>query len=156
MAGYWRDEAATNEALRARGLHTGDVGVFDESGYLYLQDRKKDVVITGGNNVYPTEVESVLINHAGVYQVVVVGVPDPYWGEAVRAVVVRGEASSTTADEIIAFCHEYLAGYKCPKVVDFVDSLPISAYGKVLRREVRAKYWEGHGRTMAGGGSTQS
>lgn len=156
MVGYWQDEVATAEALRDGWLHTGDVGAFDDSGFLFLQDRKKDVVISGGNNVYPTEVESVLITHPDVYQTVVVGVPDPYWGEAVRAVVVLHSDSIVTAQEIIAFCHDHLAGYKCPKVVDFVKELPISAYGKVLRREVRARYWEGYDRTMAGGGSKKS
>ncbi len=156
MAGYWRDEVATNEALHNGWLHTGDVGAFDATGFLYLHDRKKDVVISGGNNVYPTEVESVLITHPEVHQTVVVGVPDPYWGEAVRAVVVVNESSSVSSEELIAYCHEHLAGYKCPKVVDFVNELPVSAYGKVLRREVRARYWEGFDRTMAGGASPSS
>ena len=156
MAGYWRDEVATAAALHDGWLYTGDVGAFDETGFLYLHDRKKDVVISGGNNVYPTEVESVLITHPDVHQTVVVGVPDSYWGEAVRAVVVLYDSSSVSSDELIAYCHEHLAGYKCPKAVDFVNELPVSAYGKVLRREVRARYWEGFDRTMAGGASPQS
>lgn len=156
MAGYWRDDIASSEALGGGWLHTGDVGTFDESGFLFLLDRKKDVVISGGNNVYPTEVESVLITHPEVRQTVVVGVPDSYWGEAVRAVVVRHPDSTVTAEELVSYCREHLAGYKCPKAVDFVGELPVSAYGKVLRREVRAWYWEGYDRTIAGGTPAQS
>lgn len=151
MAGYWGDEAATAEALRNGWLHMGDVGMFDEHGYLHLLDRTKDVIISGGNNIYPREVEEVLITHPQVHHVVVVGVPDPYWGEAVRAVVVAEPDASPTAEELIAFCGTRMAGYKKPKAIDFVDELPVSAYGKVLRREVRERYWDGQSRAVAGG-----
>mgnify|MGYP001202670280 FL=1 len=151
MAGYWGDAAATAETLRNGWLHTGDVGVFDEHGYLHLLDRTKDVIISGGNNIYPREVEEVLITHPKVHNVVVVGVPDPYWGEAVRAVVVPEPGTSPTAQELIDYCTTRLASYKKPKAVDFVDDLPVSAYGKVLRREVRDRYWVGYSRAVAGG-----
>ena len=109
------------------------------------------MIISGGNNIYPREVEEVLITHPQVHHVVVVGVPDPYWGEAVRAVVVAEPDASPTAEELIAFCGTRMAGYKKPKAIDFVDELPVSAYGKVLRREVRERYWDGQSRAVAGG-----
>jgi acyl-CoA synthetase (AMP-forming)/AMP-acid ligase II len=150
MAGYWNNPEATAETLRGGWLHTGDVGQFDEGGYLYLLDRTKDMIISGGNNVYPREVEEVLITHPSVAGVCVVGVPDEYWGEAVHAVVVPEPGTSPTAKELIDYCAGFMAGYKKPKDVDFVDELPTSAYGKILRREVRAKYWASD-RAIAGG-----
>ena len=151
MAGYWGNEQATAEALRGGWLHMGDVGMFDEHGYLHLLDRTKDVVISGGNNVYPREVEEVLITHPEVHHVVVVGVPDDYWGEAVRAVVVPEPGTAPDPKDLIAYCGTRMAGYKKPKAVDFVEELPVSAYGKVLRREVRARYWGDRERAVAGG-----
>jgi acyl-CoA synthetase (AMP-forming)/AMP-acid ligase II len=151
MSGYWEQPEATAEALRDGWLHTGDIGSFDETGYLYLLDRSKDVVITGGNNVYPREVEEVLISHPEVASVVVVGIPDDYWGEAVHAVVVPTPGTSPDAETLITFCARRLAGYKKPKSVDFVSELPTSAYGKILRREVRARYWGDRDRAVAGG-----
>lgn len=151
MPGYWNNPEATAEALRGGWLHTGDIGYFDEQGYLFLLDRAKDMVISGGNNVYPREVEEVIILHPDVAECVVFGVPDDYWGEAVHAVVVQRPGATLSAGDIIAFCGEHLAGYKKPKAVDFVDALPVSGYGKVLRREVREKYWEGHVGRIGGG-----
>lgn len=151
MPGYWNNAEATAEALRGGWLHTGDIGYFDEEGYLFLLDRAKDMVISGGNNVYPREVEEVIIQHPAVAACVVFGIPDDYWGEAVHAVVVPAEGRQLSADEIIAFCGEHLAGYKKPKAVDFVDALPVSGYGKVLRREVREKYWQGRESRIGGG-----
>ncbi len=151
MAGYWDNPEATAEAMRGGWLHTGDVGTFDSGGYLFLLDRTKDMIISGGNNVYPREVEEVLITHPSVAGVCVVGIPDDYWGEAVHAVVVPEAGTSPTPKELIDFCAGFMAGYKKPKNVDFVDELPTSAYGKILRREVRAKYWGGSERTIAGG-----
>lgn len=151
MKGYWRDEESTRSTLRGGWLHTGDIGAFDEEGFLFLLDRKKDVVITGGNNVYPTEVESVLISHPAIDQVVVVGIPDSYWGEAVHAVVVLREGVASSAEDLIAYCGQFLADYKRPKSVEFVGELPVSAYGKVLRREVRDWYWSGLNRQVVGG-----
>lgn len=151
MAGYWDNPEATAEALRGGWLHMGDVGMFDEHGYLHLLDRTKDMIISGGNNVYPREVEEVLITHPSVNGVCVVGIPHDYWGEAVHAVVVAEPGTSPTAEELQAYCATKMAGYKKPKSIDFIEALPVSAYGKVLRREVRAPYWEGRGRAVAGG-----
>ena len=151
MPGYWNNPEATAEALRGGWLHTGDVGYFDERGYLFLLDRAKDMVISGGNNVYPREVEEVIILHPRVANCVVFGIPDEYWGEAVHAVVVPKPGETLTSKEIIDFCGEYMAGYKKPKAVDFVDELPVSGYGKILRREVRDRYWQGHASRIGGG-----
>jgi long-chain acyl-CoA synthetase len=151
MQGYWNDPQATAEAIRGGWLHTGDIGAFDDHGYLYLLDRAKDMIITGGNNVYPREVEEVIVRHPAVAEVVVCGVPHEYWGEAVHAVVVLAPGASATPEEIIRHCGEHLAGYKKPKGVDFVKELPVSGYGKVLRREVRDLYWHGHASRIGGG-----
>jgi acyl-CoA synthetase (AMP-forming)/AMP-acid ligase II len=151
MKGYWDNPEATEETLRGGWLHTGDVGTFDEQGYLFLLDRAKDVIISGGNNVYPREVEEVLVQVPGVANVVVLGVPHEYWGEAVHAVVLLEPGAAVTAEQLTAHCGEHLAGYKKPKGIDFVDELPVSGYGKVLRREVRDRYWVGHERQVSGG-----
>lgn len=151
MPGYWNNPEASAEALKGGWLHTGDIGYFDEEGYLFLLDRAKDMVISGGNNVYPREVEEVLILHPDISECVVFGIPDDYWGEAVHAVVVLREAAALSAKDIIAFCGEHLAGYKKPKAVDFLDALPVSGYGKVLRREIRDKYWQGRENRIGGG-----
>ncbi len=151
MPGYWNNPEASAEALRGGWLHTGDIGMFDEQGYLFLLDRAKDMIITGGNNVYPREVEEIIVRHDAVASVCVVGIPDPYWGEAVHAVVVRQPGATVTADELITFCGQHVAGYKKPKAVDFVDALPVSGYGKILRREVREPYWKNQDVRIGGG-----
>jgi acyl-CoA synthetase (AMP-forming)/AMP-acid ligase II len=151
MLGYWNNPEASADAIRDGWLHTGDVGYFDERGYLFLLDRAKDMIVSGGNNVYPREVEEVLVRHPAVANVVVVGIPDPYWGEAVHAVVVLEPGARVQPADLIAFCGGFMAGYKKPKAVDFVDQLPVSGYGKVLRREVRERYWAGHDRRVGGG-----
>ena len=151
MPGYWRDPEATAEALRGGWLHTGDIGYIDEHGFLFLLDRAKDLIISGGNNVYPREVEEVIIQHPGVASVVVLGVPHAYWGEAVHAVIVTKAGVSLTAEEVIAHCARHIAGYKKPKSIDFVDSLPVSGYGKIMRREVRERYWQGLSGRIGGG-----
>ena len=156
MPGYWNNPEATAEALKGGWLHTGDIGYFDDLGYLFLLDRAKDTVISGGNNVYPREVEEVIILHPQVADCVVFGIPDEYWGEAVHAVVVPKAGQLLTAQDIISFCGEHMAGYKKPKAVDFVDALPVSGYGKVLRREVREKYWEGHEGRIGGGAASKA
>lgn len=151
MRGYWADREATEATIRDGWLHTGDIGTLDEHGYLYLLDRTKDTIITGGNNVYPREVEEILIAHPGVAEVVVIGIPDSYWGEAVHAVVVRHPGSQVSERELIDYCAQSLAGYKKPKAVEFVDGLPVSDYGKVLRRQVRERYWSDRDRKVGGG-----
>lgn len=155
MAGYWNNPEATAEAIRGGWLFTGDIGLFDEDGFLFLLDRSKDVIISGGNNVYPREVEEVLVQHPGVANAVVVGVPDPYWGEAVHAVVILEPGAKPEAADLIAFCADHMAGYKKPKAVDFVTEFPISGYGKVLRREVRNWFWK-EGAGQIGGGEAAS
>ena len=142
MKGYWRNPEATAEALRNGWLHTGDVGYMDESGYLFIMDRSKDMIISGGENVYPREIEEVLVRHPAVREVAVIGVPDPKWGEAIKAVVSLSPGQSATEEELISFCKDNIASYKKPKSVDFVDELPKNNYGKILKRELRAKYWE--------------
>jgi acyl-CoA synthetase (AMP-forming)/AMP-acid ligase II len=137
MRGYWADEAATAETLRGGWLHTGDIGRFDSDGRLCLLDRKGDVIITGGANVYPREVEDVLLLHPSVLEAVVCGVPDSIWGERVAAAVVIAPGSRLTAAEIVEHCRAHIAGFKKPTRIAFVDELPTNAYGKVLRREMR-------------------
>lgn len=141
MTGYWRRNEATAETLRNGWLHTGDVGFMDEGGYVFLMDRKKDMIISGGANIYPREVEEVIQQHPAVKEVAVIGVPDDLWGEAVKAVVVLNDGQMTTEIDIVDHCLVHLASYKKPKSVDFVAELPKNAYGKLLKRELRQQYW---------------
>ncbi len=137
MPGYWNQPDATAEALRGGWLHTGDVGSFDADGYLTLRDRSKDLIISGGMNIYPREVEEALLRHPGVGAVAVVGRPDPEWGEAVVAFVVAGGDASPGVEDLDRACLESIARYKRPKEYRFVDSLPTNNYGKVVKRELR-------------------
>lgn len=148
--GYWRDPQLTAETFRNGRLHTGDMGRFDEEGYLYLVDRKKFMIVTGGYNVYPVEVENVLARHPAVKEVCVVGVPDDRWGEAVKAVVSLKPGHTADERELLAHCRADLAGYKVPKSVDFVDDLPRNAVGKLDKRAVRERYWRGRDRRIGG------
>jgi long-chain acyl-CoA synthetase len=134
MAGYWRDDEASARTLRGGWLHTGDVGSFDADGYLTLKDRSKDVVISGGSNIYPREIEEVLLTHPGVREVSVIGRPDREWGEVVVAYVV-GEAAAKDLD---ALCLNAVARFKRPKDYVFVETLPKNNYGKILKTELRA------------------
>jgi acyl-CoA synthetase (AMP-forming)/AMP-acid ligase II len=146
--GYWNREEATAEVLRDGWLHTGDVGYRDEEGYIFITDRVKDMIISGGSNIYPREVEEVLLRHHAVAEVCVVGVPDSVWGESVKAVVVLHSGVAATEDELIDFCRDSLASYKKPKSVDFVDELPKSAFGKVLKKDVKSRYWKAVSRAI--------
>jgi len=137
MKGYWQRPTETANVLRDGWLHTGDIGYMDERGFFYVVDRKKDMIISGGAKVFPREVEEVLYQHPGVREVAVVGVPDPYWGEAVKAYIVPREGVRLEEAEIIQFCKERLAAYKVPKSVEFRDELPKTLVGKVLRRVLR-------------------
>jgi long-chain acyl-CoA synthetase len=139
MLGYYRMEAETARVLRGGWLHTGDVGRLDEDGFLYIVERKKDLIIVGGLNVYPREVEDVLYAHPRVAEAGVIGIPDAAAGERVVAFVVGKPGDRATADEVIAFCQERLARFKCPREVRFVDGLPKSPVGKILRKELRAQ-----------------
>ena len=142
MVEFWHKPDDTREALVNGWLHTGDMGTYDEKGYVYIVDRKKDLIISGGENIYPREVEEVLYQHPAVLEAAVIGIPDPFWVERVHAVVALKQEASVTADELITFCKEKLARYKAPKSAEFVDSLPKNPAGKILKRELRGKYWE--------------
>ncbi len=149
MKGYWNMPEATADTIDADGwLRTGDAGYLDEDGYLYIHDRVKDMIISGGENIYPAEVENVVYSHPKVADVAVIGVPDEKWGEAVKACVVVKEGESLDEAELIAFAREHIAGYKCPKSVDFIPALPRNPSGKILRRELREPYWEGKDRAV--------
>jgi acyl-CoA synthetase (AMP-forming)/AMP-acid ligase II len=151
MPGYWNDPEASADALRGGWLHTGDLGTFDELGYLYVLDRSKDMIVSGGHNLYPREIEEVILTHPAVAEVAVIGIPDDYWGESVHAVVVLRDGASVGGDEIQAHCRASLASYKKPRSVEFVSELPKSSYGKVLKRELREPYWRGYERRVGGG-----
>ncbi len=148
MKGYWGKPEATAKAIVDGWFLTGDAGYFDEEGYLYIHDRVKDMIVSGGENIYPAEVENALMGHAAIADAAVIGVPDDKWGEAVKACVVAKPGSTVTAEDIIAFCKTRIASYKCPKTVDFVAALPRNPSGKVLRRELREPYWEGKERRV--------
>lgn len=149
MLGYWKLPEATASTMDADGwIATGDVGYMDEDGYVYMYDRAKDMIITGGENVYPAEVESGIYGHPDVLEVAVIGVPDEKWGEAVKAVCVPKPGHSIDADSIINWARERLAGFKVPKSVDTIAALPRNPSGKILRRELRAPYWAGYDRQI--------
>jgi long-chain acyl-CoA synthetase len=144
--GYWNKPAATAEAITPDGwFRTGDAGYVDADGYIYLHDRVKDMIVTGGENVYPAEVENVLMKHPGVADVAVIGVPDERWGETVKAIVVpaSGDGARVSEADLIEFARGQLAGYKLPKSVDFAEVLPRNPSGKLLKRELREPYWRG-------------
>jgi acyl-CoA synthetase (AMP-forming)/AMP-acid ligase II len=142
MKGYWKMPEATAEAIRDGWLHTGDLATVDEGGYIYILDRIKDMIISGGENVYSREVEEVLYEHPAIAEAAVIGVPDEQWGETVKAIIVLKEGQEASAEEIIDFSRERLAGFKRPRSVDLVDSLPRNLSGKVLKKILREPYWK--------------
>jgi len=147
MAGYWRKPDETARTLDPDGwLHTGDAGYLDDEGYVFLHDRMKDMIISGGENIYPAEVENVLLFHADVADAAVIGVPDDKWGETVKAIVVLVPGATLDAAAIIAHCRANLAHYKCPTSVEVIEVLPRNPSGKILKRELRAPYWVGRDR----------
>jgi acyl-CoA synthetase (AMP-forming)/AMP-acid ligase II len=150
MRGYWRNEEATGQAISDGWLRTGDIGRIEPDGGIFLLDRSKDVIISGGANVYPREVEDVILTHRGVRQVAVVGAPDDTWGELVVAVLVPHPDydHDLLAAEVGALCRERLAGYKCPRHFDWREELPTSPYGKILKREIRDRLWANEGRRI--------
>jgi long-chain acyl-CoA synthetase len=148
MKGYYNMPEATAEAIRDGWYYSGDMGYFDEYGYLFIADRKKDMIISGGENIYPREVEEAIQLIPGVADVSVIGVPDDTWGEAVKAIVVRKPGAELTEAMIIEHCKKNIASYKKPKSVDFVDALPRSAMGKVLKHELREPFWKGRERKI--------
>jgi len=149
MKGYWNNPEATRSAFAPGGwLRTGDAAWMDDDGYVFVHDRVKDMIVSGAENVYPAEVENALFGHPAIADVAVIGVPDPRWGEAVKAIVVPRPGSNISADEVIAHARGRIAGFKLPKSVEFIDALPRNATGKVLRRVLRAPYWEGRDREV--------
>jgi acyl-CoA synthetase (AMP-forming)/AMP-acid ligase II len=149
MRGYWNLPEATAEALRGGWMHTGDAGIIDEEGYLYIQDRVKDMIVSGGENIYPREVEEVLYQHPAVSEAAVIGIPDEKFGEAVKAIIVVREGATANAEAVMEFCKGKLAGYKRPKSIDFIATLPRNPSGKVLKKELREPYWKGHSRRVS-------
>ena len=149
MKGYWNLPEASASALKDGWMHTGDAGILDDEGYLFIQDRVKDMIVSGGENVYPREVENALFEHPAVADVAVIGVPDEKFGEGVKAIVVLREGAEASADDLIEYCKGQLAGYKRPRSVDFIAELPRNASGKVLKKELREEYWKGHDRRVS-------
>jgi long-chain acyl-CoA synthetase len=149
MQGYWNKPEETRATITAEGwLRTGDAGYMDGEGYVFLTDRVKDMIVSGGENIYPAEIENVLAGHPAIAEVAVIGVPDDKWGETVKAVVVLKPSQQAQAADIIAFGKARLAGYKCPTSVDFVAALPRNPSGKVLKKVLRAPYWAGKARRI--------
>lgn len=149
MSGYWNQPEATAAALTADGWYrTGDAGHRDPEGYLYIRDRVKDMIISGGENIYPAEIENVLMDHPAILDVAVISVPDERWGETPKAVVVTRPGTTLAPTDLIAFCRQQLAGFKCPTSVDFVEALPRNPSGKILKFELREPHWRGHERNV--------
>jgi long-chain acyl-CoA synthetase len=148
MKGYWKLPEATAEVLKGGWVHTGDLGYFDSMGYLFLVDRKRDVIISGAFNIYPKEIEDVIVTHPKVKEATVIGVPDGKWGEAVKAVVVLKEEAHVSEEEIIEYCRHHMASFKKPKSVDIVKELPRNPYGKVQKTVLREQYWKGFDRRI--------
>ncbi len=148
LGGYWQQPEATAEALEGGWFHTGDGGFVDDDGYLTISDRKKDIIITGGENVSSIEVEDCLFSHPAVAEVAVIGVPHDRWGETIKALVVSAEGETVTEDELITHCKARLAGYKAPTSVEFRDAIPRTATGKIQKFKLRAPYWEGRDRQV--------
>ena len=146
MTGYWKNPAASAETLRGGWMHTGDMGFLDDESFLFVADRKKDMIVSGGENIYSREVEEALVTHPAVEHAAVLGVPDPRWGEAVKACIVLRPGRNATEDELIEHCRALIASYKKPRSVDFVDALPRLFNGKVDKKTLRALYWEGRDR----------
>src|SRR5262249_7185183 len=144
MKGYWNLPEETAKSLREDGwFRTGDAGFMDADGYIYIHDRVKDMIVSGGENIYPAEIEDVLMAHPGVGDVAVIGVPSEKWGETPKAIVVKAVGQDPTPDELITYARTQLAHYKCPSSVDFVEAIPRNPSGKVLKKDLRAPYWEG-------------
>ncbi len=148
MKGYWKNEEQTKKTIRNGWLHSGDMGYIDEEGYLFLVDRKADMIVTGGENVYPKETEDVLYEHPAVMECAVVSAPDERWGERVQAAVVLKAGQEATSEELIEHCKDRLAGYKCPKAIEFWEALPKTPIGKILRKDVKKTFWKGYEKTI--------
>jgi acyl-CoA synthetase (AMP-forming)/AMP-acid ligase II len=140
MKEYWNRPDATAETLRDGWLYSGDLASMDEDGFVYIQDRKKDMIISGGENIYPAEVENAISAHPSVADVAVIGMPSPKWGESVAAIVVRKPGTEVTEDDVIQFCQSKLARFKQPRVVHFIDEIPRNPTGKILKRLLREQF----------------
>jgi len=144
MKGYRKDQAATDAVIKDGWFHSGDMAVVDGEGYITIVDRKKDIIISGGENISSVEVEKVIQNHPAVFETVVIAVPDEKWGEVPKALVVLKPGMEANEPEILQFVREHLAGYKVPKAVEFRKELPKGGTGKILKKELREPYWEGY------------
>ncbi len=149
MKGYWNRTSASEESIVNDWFYTGDAGYEDEEGFLYIYDRVKDMIISGGENIYPAEVENALMSHPDVIDAAVVGIPDDKWGETVKGFVILSESSDLTEQNIIDFSREQIAHYKCPTSINFISEMPRNPSGKILRRELRAPYWDKEGRNIS-------
>jgi fatty-acyl-CoA synthase len=143
MEGYWKQPEATAEVMRGGWFHTGDMATMDEDGYALIVDRKKDIIVSGGENISSLEVEKAILAHPGIYEVAVIPVPDERWGEVPKALVVMKPGVTATESDVLEFCRGRLTHYKCPRSVEFLDTLPRTGTGKVLKKELRKKYWSG-------------
>jgi acyl-CoA synthetase (AMP-forming)/AMP-acid ligase II len=148
MNGYWNRPDATAEVMRDGWFRTGDIGCVDKDGFLFISDRKKDLIKSGGASISPREVEEIITLHPSVQEVAVIGVPDELWGEAIKALVVLREGAGATEDELIGFCRDRLASFKKPKSVEFIRELPRGGTNKILRRTLRERYWQGQARSI--------
>ena len=148
MQGYWGRPAETKAALRDGWMYSGDAGYVDEEGFLFIVDRIKDMIVTGGENVYSAEVESALSHHPAIASCAVIGIPSAQWGEAVHAIVVQRDGAALTIEGLRAHCKQLIAGYKCPVSFELRDAMPLSGAGKLLKHELRAPFWVGHDRRV--------
>jgi len=150
MKGYWMRPEDTEDTVRNGWLHTGDLATVDEEGYIYLVYRKKDMIVTGGENVYSTEVEAVLYAHPAVKEAAVIPIPDPDWGEAVHACIAVRDGKRVTAEELEEFCRERMANYKVPLSIEFIENeLPKGGTGKILKKQLRERYWKDRTRRIS-------
>ena len=149
MKGYWNRDEANKESIVDEWFYTGDAGYFDKDDFLYIHDRVKDMIISGGENIYPAEVENALMSHPDIIDAAVVGVPDDKWGETVKGFVILKEGVELTEQDIIASTKEKIASYKCPTSINFIQEMPRNPSGKILRRELREPYWDDKGRNVS-------
>ena len=149
MKGYWNRPEATAEAIKDGWFYSGDVGYFDDEGFLYIHDRVKDMIVSGGENIYPAEVENALLSHPQIADAAVIGIPDDKWGEATKAFIVQADGEPLDEAEVISYVRTQIAGYKCPKTVEHINELPRNPSGKILRKDLRAPYWEGKERNVS-------
>ena len=149
MKGYWNKPELTQTTLRGGWMHTGDAAYMDADGFIFVVDRLKDMIVSGGENVYSAEVENAIARHPAVAACAVIGIPSDEWGETVHAAIVLKAGQSATAEEIVAHCKALIAGYKCPRSLAFADTLPLSAAGKILKSELREPFWRGRKRNVS-------